>query len=311
MMNEKTLGYFRLLRPANIVTACADILAGFGIAAVPLLSMHPIAPALSMYRAPTFTLLVFLLLLLIATAGLYGGGVVLNDVCDATLDMVERPERPIPKGIISKRAALILACLMFLIGIMAASLVSLTSGVIAAIIVLLCVSYDAYTKPHLILGPINIALCRSLNVLLGISIIAGAISTYWQLMLISFVYIMGVSLISKEEVTIARKNIFYVALVLYTLAIIGVLLLAFDYQFDLIVAVAYLILFSIPAYTFLIKAIRQPEPKVVKKAVATGIICLIILDAAIASGYAGWWYGIIILVLVPISILLAKKFAVT
>src|SRR5207247_76223 len=70
--------YLQLVRPANLLTANADVLAGF--AAVGL--KNPAA----------------LPLLLVATTALYGGGVVLNDVFDARLDAVERPERPLPSG---------------------------------------------------------------------------------------------------------------------------------------------------------------------------------------------------------------------
>ena len=66
------------MRPANIVTAHADILAG--------------------YAAAGATNGVHLVLLLAATTGLYGGGVVFNDVFDAKLDAMERPERPFQAG---------------------------------------------------------------------------------------------------------------------------------------------------------------------------------------------------------------------
>jgi 4-hydroxybenzoate polyprenyltransferase len=79
----------RLMRPANIVTAYADILAGYA------------AVGATDHRA--------LGLLMIATTGLYGGVVVFNDVFDAKLDAVERPERPIPSGGVSLAARVCLA----------------------------------------------------------------------------------------------------------------------------------------------------------------------------------------------------------
>lgn len=42
-----------------------------------------------------------------------------------------------------------------------------------------------------------------------------------------------------------------------------------------------------------------------------GVISLIILDAALGATFAVWWYGLVILVLLPISKGLAKMFAVT
>src|SRR3569832_2105826 len=79
--------YLQLVRPANLVTAAADILAGYAVAGCPDLRV--------------------LFWLLIATVGLYAGGIVFSDFFDAKLDASERPERPIPRGAVSiERAAL-------------------------------------------------------------------------------------------------------------------------------------------------------------------------------------------------------------
>ena len=75
------------MRPANIVTAVADILAGIAMAGTLYFKQFDITA---------------IILLILSTAFLYGGGVVMNDVFDADLDKVERPERPIPSGLIKK-----------------------------------------------------------------------------------------------------------------------------------------------------------------------------------------------------------------
>lgn len=301
-MHEKIHGCLVLMRPANLVTSCADILAGFGIAGVPFILSHP---------DQLTTMLVLLLLLLISTIGLYGGGVVMNDVYDASLDTVERPERPIPKGIISKNQAVALLVILLIIGIAAAFLVSFTSGLIAILIAIFSLVYNAYTKPALILGPINIGLCRALNLLLGISVVSVTLPSLWMLMFIPLIYISGVSLISKQEVTVTNKNMLIIALVLYTLAVAGVLSLYYLPDFNLLFALPYLFLFVIAAFSSLLNAYFKPQPQQIRKAVTLGIVSLIVLDAAIASGYAGWWYGLILLVLIPLTIFMAKKFAVT
>src|SRR5579859_6126117 len=69
---ERVRPLLELTRPPNLATAAADVLAGFGIVGL----VHPAA------LAP----------LLASTVCLYAGGVVLNDVCDSSLDAVERPE---------------------------------------------------------------------------------------------------------------------------------------------------------------------------------------------------------------------------
>src|SRR4051794_10139688 len=75
---SKRRAYLALLRPANVVTALADVLAGAAVAGEPWSASLP--------------------WLLASTACLYAGGVVLNDVADRTIDAAERPERPIPSG---------------------------------------------------------------------------------------------------------------------------------------------------------------------------------------------------------------------
>ena len=132
------------MRPANIVTAIADILAGIIISGY-LISSESLLPVL---------------LLVLATIGLYGGGVVFNDVFDAELDKVERPERPIPSGVVSKANASVFALLLFLMAIVAASFVHTTglfsiSVLFAVIIAVAAVVYDKWGKHHTILGPVN------------------------------------------------------------------------------------------------------------------------------------------------------------
>ena len=90
------------MRPANIITSVADVLAGIAISGY--LANENFFES---YLSPIF-------LLIISTIGLYGGGVVFNDVFDAELDKIERPERPIPKGIISIKEASFLGIILLL-----------------------------------------------------------------------------------------------------------------------------------------------------------------------------------------------------
>ncbi len=138
-----------LMRPANIVTAVADILLGFAASGSVLLlrGEGPAGLAHPPLRALGW--------LVAATIGLYGGGVVLNDVFDAGLDRVERPERPIPSGAASRTSASWLGALLLLGGTGAAFQVSGPSGWLAAAIAGLALLYDAVGKHHAVLGPLN------------------------------------------------------------------------------------------------------------------------------------------------------------
>jgi hypothetical protein len=41
------------------------------------------------------------------------------------------------------------------------------------------------------------------------------------------------------------------------------------------------------------------------------VLSLIIMDAALATAFAGWLYGLLVLLLFPVSRFVAKAFAVT
>src|SRR5690606_12344221 len=88
-------GCLILMRPPNLPTAAADIISGAAIAGFFVTSWSLI---------PQETI-IGLLLLILGSVCLYAGGVVLNDVFDFKIDKVERPERPIPSGVVTLKTA--------------------------------------------------------------------------------------------------------------------------------------------------------------------------------------------------------------
>lgn len=319
------MAYLQLMRPANIVTAMADILAGYAVARQFLLSPRVTEGiALDIIEIDFSTPLA---LLLLSTFGLYGGGVVFNDVFDAKLDAIERPERPIPSRRASLQGATILGLVLLLAGIVAAAFVSAFSGVLAAGIAVLALVYDKYGK-HTPLGPVNMGLCRGLNLLLGVSAYeslrsidrafgnlemfpASAVETYWPLALIPIVYIAAITMISRGEVHGGDKKTIKLAVSLYSLVILSIIGLSIQNQPPLWETLPFLLLFGFLIFPPLFKAIREPLPRNIGLAVKAGVISLIVMDAALAASFAGWLYGLVVLALLPVSRLLAKTFAVT
>jgi 4-hydroxybenzoate polyprenyltransferase len=321
VMNIKP--YLKLMRPANIITAMADIMAGFAVATMPffLFPAHT-GPGAFIHQLP----LAHLLLLLLSTTGLYGGGVVMNDVFDAELDVVERPERPIPSGRVSKSSAATLGIALLGMGILLAWLVSLTSGLIALSIALLAVLYDRWGK-HTFLGPINMGLCRGGNLLLGISTTpflvseaseillengqATMVGHYWYLALIPIAYIAAITTISRGEVHGGNKSALYLAFALYGLVILSIGVLGVNSALPIWHPLPFLALFVYLIFPPLARAFRDRQPRNIGLAVKAGVIALIVMDAAIAASFAGWMYGLLVLALLPISRYLARIFAVT
>lgn len=297
------LGFLRLMRLANIVTAISDILAGIAIAGFASTQQWISFPAGQV------------LLLVLSTIGLYGGGVVFNDVFDAELDKVERPERPIPSGLIKKSSAAMGATALLLMGILAAALVhpegiQSVSAMLAILTALAAVVYDKWGKHHHWLGPLNMGLCRGLNLLLGISILPPLVMQFWYLALVPILYIAAITMISRGEVHGGSRNTLYGAIGLYSVVIVCILAAAFVHH-SLRYALVFLLFFASMVYPPLVKALKEPSGPRIGRAVKAGVIGLIVMNAAWAAAFGSIYTAILIFLLLPLSIWLARAFAVT
>ena len=90
-------GFFWITRPANSVVA--------GLAAIVA------------YLIATGTLVYGALLLMAVVALITAAGNVINDYFDAGIDAINRPDRPIPSGAVSRNAALLWAGALFILGL--------------------------------------------------------------------------------------------------------------------------------------------------------------------------------------------------
>lgn len=292
---RKLIIYLRLIRPANVVTSVADVLAGITIS--------------GFFLSQTDEYL-SVLLLCIATIGLYAGGIVFNDIFDAELDKVERPERAIPSGAIRIKEAFTLGIILLALGITAAFTYSLISGIIAFMIASLALIYDKFGKHHTFLGPLNMGMCRGLNLLLGISILTESLNQWYFLGIIPLIYIFSITMISQGEVHGSDRNKLYTAAFLYFIVISFILYLSWT-QNQFIISLLFMALFAWMIFKPLIKAIQDPIGKNIGMAVKAGVISLILMDAAWAAAFGSVYMAVFIITLLPVSLWLAKQFAVT
>jgi 4-hydroxybenzoate polyprenyltransferase len=159
-MSERTSApcnaWRQLLRAANVFTAVSNVLAGYLIT----------------WRAwPSIS--TGLACLVGSSAFIYLAGMVLNDAFDARVDSVERPQRPIPSGRISRIAALTAGWCLLGAGVFFAVLISALAANAAPAVVAVClaltvVMYNGGLKATWA-GPYAMGWCRTLNVLLGAS----------------------------------------------------------------------------------------------------------------------------------------------
>jgi 4-hydroxybenzoate polyprenyltransferase len=285
--------FFELLRPANVVTAVADVLAGAAVAGAAW-SRH------FWWLVPS-------------TACLYAGGVVLNDYFDRHVDAIERPERPIPSGRVTARAAATLGALLLLAGVAFAAGSRGSSAAMAGAVALAVLLYDARGKRHAFLGPVNMGACRALNLLLGMTAASGAVAAAWPLALLPLTYIAGVTVLSRGEVAGGKRPVALLALALVGLVAVAAIALAARPTDRVALAWAVILAagFAIRLLPAFWRAWRDPSPATIRTAVRTGVLSLVLLDAVIAAAYADIMVSLAVLATAVLAGRLARLFAVT
>ena len=156
--------WLRLLRIPNLPSAVSNILMAY------------------LLVNQTWTPVLPLVLLIVASAAMYSAGMILNDVFDFEIDLEQRPERPIPSGAISKSLAASVGFTLLIGGVSIASLCGASfgagsswawrTGILATILAVCIVLYDGPLK-RTVLAPFLMGGCRTLNILMGASTFVG------------------------------------------------------------------------------------------------------------------------------------------
>lgn len=291
-------GYLELLRPANVVTAFGNILAGYAIAGRGRPEALP--------------------WLLIASGSLYAGGVVLNDYFDRRIDAVERPERPVPSGRVPASHAAALGAMLLAGGVAVAFGAGWISGLVAAVVAVLVLLYDAVAKRSDALGPPTMGACRAVNLLLGMSAVPAGMAGGGWLALLPFVYIWSVTTESRHEVyrTSSKPAAYALAGVILVMALAAALVSLFLMSAvagtaGSVLAVLLLTAFVVRVLRAFWWAWRSDHPQAVRNAVRVGVLSLTLLDAILATIHAGALFGLLVLGVSVAAYGLARLFAVT
>ncbi|GAA3563270.1 UbiA family prenyltransferase [Snuella lapsa] len=287
------------MRPANVITSIADIIAGIAIAG---------------FLVPDIwnqEIITHIILLSISTACLYAGGIVFNDVFDVEQDKTNRPERVIPSGRLSLKAARSLGMILFAFGITAAFFVSNTSGYLAITIMLLALLYDKYSKHHVAFGPLNMGLCRGFNLILGMSINLQLDSKYYLIGILPVLFISAITLTAQKETKGKNKLAIAFAMLLDTLIVVGFIVMQQYYDLSIRKALIFLIFWYGINTVAKLRAILNNNPKLIQKAVKLGVLSLIPLNASYTAGFSSVSMALLLLCFLPVSLFLSKKFPVT
>ncbi|MEZ6147537.1 MAG: UbiA family prenyltransferase [Planctomycetaceae bacterium] len=298
--------FLQLCRLPAVFTALADIFLGYLLVHNSLLSGREQSP-------------VDFLLLLGTSASLYLSGMVWNDVFDRHVDAKERPNRPIPSGRVSVRAAVMFALTLMFVGLTCAAFVGRNTLLVAGLLTLCILLYDGGLK-RTPLGPIAMGGCRFLNVILGASSDWLRFEQVWwrpQLWVAAGlgVYIVGVTWFARTEARQSSR----VHLGLATCVV----------NFGLAILIGWLTRAPNPAVTpalfvlgviglsinrRLLVAISNPSPERVQAAIKTMLLSVIMLDATIIFaklGQPGAGYAIATAALIVPAMMLGRWLRLT
>ncbi len=258
--------YLRLGRVSNLPTVWTNVLAAAVLTGARL-APGPLAA------------------LIVALSLFYVGGMYLNDAFDREVDARERPERPIPSGLVSAGEVFAIGY-----GLLAAAVAVLTATVAwrgpdrswtavvsGGALALLVVYYDVRHKRDP-LSPVVMGLCRVLVYVTAALAVAGHVPAGvvgGALSVLS--YLIGLTYVAKQETLTAFRNrwplVFLVAPFLYTLpALAGQPAAAVLY-------VAFLLWVGY-AISFLVRQGRVDIPR----AVVSFIAGISLLDALLIAG---------------------------
>jgi 4-hydroxybenzoate polyprenyltransferase len=189
LIRNSVRAWAELVRLANLPTVPGDPLAGFLLAGGwGVLARQAAAPAL-------------------AALLLYAAGMALNDAADIEEDRRTRPERPLPSGRISRRAAQIAGWALLCCGVACAFAAGWVAGCFGLALAAAILAYDLATKHFPWIGPFNMGLCRALSLLMGAAAACGSFILPWTSLLAAVglgAYVMAVTRLARRETESGR-----------------------------------------------------------------------------------------------------------
>lgn len=138
--------YLEIIRPGNAVMAVIAVL-------------------LVMLTSGNFTLNAFLACLVVFM--IIGGGNAINDYFDYKIDAINKPERPIPSGRISRKAAGMYSLALFTMGTVISFVIGLLPGLIALFTSIMLVLYAYGLKKLTFIGNMTVSFFIGLTFVFG------------------------------------------------------------------------------------------------------------------------------------------------
>lgn len=278
--------YFQLVRFPGIFTAFSNILLGFFLSSEFIVDWFNLFP------------------LLAASGFLFLAGMTLNDYFDYKIDKNERPDRPLPSGKISRKAALYLGIALFIAANISASFVGFQAIMISIIMTILILAYDIKLKNIKTIGILNLSSIRFLNVILGSSMVLFNFEIIWISIPIT-IFIAGISTLAKTESSIYPRTAKIINLVLVLFTISYVIVLTYDAGFThWLVLGVFVIVNYLPWMV-----IKEKSSKTTQKIVTIQLLSIPILDAILVMAFSNVVFAIVTLSMIfPAYVALRKLY---
>jgi 4-hydroxybenzoate polyprenyltransferase len=195
-------------------------------------------------------------------------------------------------------------------GIALAAAAGTAAGLVALATAGCVLLYDAWGKRQTWFGPVNMGLCRAGNLLLGVAAVPAALRWGWPLAALPLIYITAVTAVSRGEVHGGKRPVATFALISLTVVLLSLFWLSWAPRASLAgLALTGLLAARLgPAY---VRVWQRPAPDTIRRAVRTGVLSLVLLDAVLGAVYGGALYSVVILTAALTAGWLARRFAVT
>ncbi|WP_158848016.1 SCO3242 family prenyltransferase [Saccharothrix deserti] len=245
------------------------------------------------------------LLLPLSSVALYWSGMALNDWADRDLDAVERPERPIPSGRISPRAALVTAVALGAAGLRIAAYAGGRDALGVAVPLSVAVlSYDTLLKSTAA-GPFGMAACRALDVLLGAGGARAGAAVPAAMVMAG--HTLGVTALSRGEVHGTSSGTAKAVLAGTALTAITSVIGPVATRPHRLAALAGGLGYAATVGRAQLAAVRAPGAATVRAATKTGIHGMVLLQSALTARGGSLFGAVAVAAALPLARRLGRK----
>lgn len=218
--------------------------------------------------------------LCLATALFYTAGMYLNDILDVEIDRQQRPDRPIPSGVVPLPVAWGITGTMVVAGLALVATTGMRATVAAIALVATIAIYDAWHKGNPI-GPLFMGGTRVLVYVMAFFAFSGAWSTEATLWcVVMLLYVAGLTSIAKMEHGPAGLRYWPVA----SLFLPPLLAIVRDFSPGVIVLAGVMVGWTVFSLGF----VYQQRPPAFGRAIASLIAGISLLDGLLLATHGEW-----------------------